>query len=80
MGKGVIKKHTAAEIAAKVASHKPRFDNFSCFGLKSIRRAGGEAGKAARAPKCKYACNICKVEIDGQKSMNAHYGRNYLYG
>jgi hypothetical protein len=57
--KGKKTKHTASELAAKIAAHKPR--------------GGGEAGKSDRKPKCNMACNICKTPIHNITVMKQHY-------
>ncbi len=47
MGKGKIKKHSAAELAAKDAKNK--------------NIGGGKAGEASRRPKADKVCKICKI-------------------
>jgi len=57
--KGKKTKHTAAEIAAKIAAHKPR--------------GGGEHGIVERKPKCALKCKICMTEIHTITIMRTHY-------
>lgn len=57
--KGKKTKHTAAELAAKIAAHKPR--------------GGGEAGREDRRPKANMRCNICKAEIHNLTILRGHF-------
>jgi hypothetical protein len=57
--KGKKTNHTAAEIAAKIAAHKPR--------------GGGAAGEALRRPKTNLSCDICKCGIHNLTVMKQHY-------
>ena len=57
--KGKKTNHTASEIAAKIAAHKPR--------------GGGAAGVEERKPKCALVCPLCKAEIHNATMMIQHY-------
>jgi len=57
--KGKKTKHTAAELAAKLASQKPQ--------------GGGSAGLDERKPKCNLICTLCKADIHNITIMKQHY-------
>lgn len=57
--KGKKTKHTAAEINAKIAAHKPK--------------GGGAAGQEDRRPKANMKCLVCKVEIHNLTILRGHY-------
>ena len=57
--KGKKTKHTAGELAAKLALQKPQ--------------GGGATGKEERKPKCSLTCSLCKVEIHNLTVMKQHY-------
>ena len=57
--KGKKTKHTAGELAAKLAAQKPQ--------------GGGAGGKDERKPKCALVCLLCKAEIHNLTVMRQHY-------
>ena len=57
--KGKKTKHTAAELAAKLALQKPQ--------------GGGAVGKEERKPKAALTCSLCKAEIHNLTVMRQHY-------
>jgi hypothetical protein len=57
--KGKKTKHSAAELAAKLAAQKPQ--------------GGGALGKDERKPKCALVCLLCKAEIHNLTVMKQHY-------
>ena len=57
--KGKRTKHTAAELASKLAAQKPQ--------------GGGALGKDERKPKAALTCVLCKVEIHNLSIMKTHY-------
>jgi len=57
--KGKKTKHTAAELAAKLALQKPQ--------------GGGAMGKDERKPKCALICTLCKADIHNLSVMRQHY-------
>jgi len=63
MGKGVIKKHTAKEIQAKIDAHK--------------NKGGGAAGIDSRKPKCTLVCKICKSSAPNTHILGDHYAAKH---
>uniref|UniRef100_A0A7S0LT82 C2H2-type domain-containing protein n=1 Tax=Coccolithus braarudii TaxID=221442 RepID=A0A7S0LT82_9EUKA len=58
-GKAKPKKHTAAELNAKAAAHKPQ--------------GGGSAGMAERTIKIKFTCEVCKAQMPSITNLRVHY-------
>jgi len=61
--KGKKTKHTAAELAAKIAAQKPR--------------GGGVQGIDQRSSKTAMACKICKTGIHNMTIMRTHYAAKH---
>lgn len=57
--KGIRQKHTAGELAAKLAAQKPQ--------------GGGNQGIDARKPKTALKCLLCKADIHNLSVMRQHY-------
>jgi hypothetical protein len=61
--KGKKTKHTAAELASKIAAHKPR--------------GGGEHGIVERKPTTALRCKVCGTDIHNLGIMKTHYGAKH---
>lgn len=65
MGKGTVRKVTAAEKKAKELKAKKNY------------KGGGAKGADARRPKVALVCKICRSAVHSVNIMKTHYGAKH---